>query len=1082
MSIFKETFKPGVKDQIKARQDAIGSNPRSSNTIQYLNSRNAWIRMCSSVNVGNDSGALAKSYVLLGGTLYDKKLRSGVGNSNQAYSTVAPGGTANRLGIRPMPGINSIEVKSKSAYGSLREATVNFQCWDIKQLEDLELLYMRPGYTVLVEWGWSPSLSNSGGLQSNVSFVEDVLEGTASKETIWKNIFEKASTDGNYDGLYGFVKNYSWSARADGGYDCTVTIISMGEILESLKVNYGPFTSAVARNGIFGILDKPFDEKSNIAKSYSQNIIAGICNELFLIAKDKINPDNYKEGVIKDGDKTYSLFRFDIDIANSENDTADNDFDNNNQYFIRLRDYIEILNKYVLVKDIRSGTPLVRVSVDEGNHMGGESKPLLCLGHPLQLSTNPSICLIKNKAWESPASMGFEEGFFDDFSTLKNLMEGIPYTYWYNDDYTTTQLGIIGNIYLNLGYLYSLAISNNIESQDKKEKNDIAIFDYLKSMMTGVNTSIGNIATFDIFSDPTDSVARIIDVNYADEKNRQKVYDDAFIIQIGNTSSTVRNYSLASQIFPEQSSTVAIGAQAQGGVLGSDTNTLVDFNQNLIDRIIPKKEAPTTPTTTNPDDLLKEKLQNLKSNVEVIINFINEIDADWWAFGFGQGDFDVNDASKYANALKDLIAFYRTYIQNDTKNRAIIPTKLSIEMDGIGGMVIGNLFRIPDEILPRGYKGGGAGPSKIGYLVTGLGHSIQNNDWITKVDAQFVILDEPKSDSSITNIKAIKTLNTSAKNKDVKTAKETLKSTATNNNNNKAVGGGGDQPRKMGSCSKSISIVNQQNAPGLDLSKYNSWSSIKKTFPIVNGPIKVLSVGTPYDASNDFAYKMNTTKVTPLKNRPIKYIVLHYTVSANVNPLHCYSYWETVKASADFVIGRKGNIAGFKNYKNYYAWHYGDPTWAGSFNKESIGFEIESYGPVSYCASTGKFLDTYNHEISKSEVALTRTYRGHNIWHYHTDAQISAIANLILALYNNGAIDDKTQFIKGATGTNRYNILFPEVALTNKPSPGIVTHGTGRPPSGKIDTFPQQALLEMLDDLPALAATYSKTSINWAAS
>ena len=227
---------------------------------------------------------------------------------------------------------------------------------------------------------------------------------------------------------------------------------------------------------------------------------------------------------------------------------------------------------------------------------------------------------------------------------------------------------------------------------------------------------------------------------------------------------------------------------------------------------------------------------------------------------------------------------------------------------------------------------------------------------------------------------------------------------------------------------------------------------------------------------------MRTTKVTPLKSRPIKYIVLHYTVSSNDNPLRCYNYWDNVKASADFVIGRKGNIAGFKSFKNNYAWHYGDPTWGGSFNKESIGFEIESYGPLDYCASTGKFLDTYKHEIPKSEVALTRTYRGHNIWHYHTDVQISATANLILALYNSGAIDDKTQFIKGATGNNRYNILFPETGLTKKPTSGIVTHGTGRPPSGKIDTFPQFALLEMLDDLPALASTYSKTSINWQAS
>jgi len=1083
MSIFKDTFKPGVKNQIIARQKAIIT--RTPDAIQYLNSRNAWIRMCSSVNVGDDAGALAKSYVLLGGTLYKGKLRSGVGKDNQAYSTVTPGGTPNRLGIRPMPGIVNIEVKSKSAYGSLREVTVNFQCWDIRQLEDLELLYMRPGYSVLVEWGWAPYLTNEGELQSNVGFVEDVLDGTLSKEDIWKKIFSKASTDGNYDGLYGFIKNYSWSARPDGGYDCNVTVISMGEILESLKVNYGPFTSKVTTNGVFGILDKPFDEDSNIVKSYSQNIIAGICNELFLIANDKLSISNYGEGVIKDGSKVYSLFRFDIDIANSNNDTADNDFDNNNQYYIRLRHFIDILNKYVLVKDLKSGTPLVRISVDEGAHMGGEDKPLLCLAHPLQLSIDPSVCLIKNEAWVNPSSLGLDEGTFDDFSTLKSIMEGIPKNsnYWYNDDYTTTQLGIIGNIYVNLGYLYSLAINNNLESQDKKEKNDIAIFDYLKSMMAGINTSIGNVATFDIFSDPIDSVARIIDVNYTDEKNRGKVYEEAFVIQMGNTQSTVRNYSLASQIFPEQSSIIAIGAQAEGGVLGSDTNTLVDFNQNLIDRVIPKKEAPTTPSKTTPADELNEKIENLKTNIQIIIDFINEIDADWWAFGLGQGDFDVNDSSKYANALKDIITFYRTYVKNDTKNRAIIPTKLSIEMDGIGGMVIGNLFRIPDDILPRGYKGGGAGPSKIGYLVTGLGHSIQNNDWVTKVDAQFIILDEPESKLSIADIAAIKTINKAAKNEDKETAKKTLDKASGNASNNTPVGSGGDKPRKTVNCAKSIKIINQSNAPGVSIPDKTPWSTIKTQFPIVNGPIKVLSVGTPYDTGNDFAYKMNAVRVGKSPNRTINYIVLHYTVSALTDPLRHYkSTWEGGEASSDFTIGRTGKIAGFKNFKNLRAWHYGNPTWGGDFNKESIGFEIESYGPVYYCQTSDKFFNAYNKEIDKSEVALTRTYRGSNMWHAHSNVQISAIANLIIALYNSGAITDKTKFIQGAVGNSRYNILYPETGLTTKPSPGIITHGTGQPPSRKIDTFPQANLLSMLDDLPALIAQNPKTSINWATS
>jgi len=1084
MSIFKESFKKGVKEQIVARQNAIIR--RTPTAIQYYNARNAWIRMTSAVNVGEDDGALAKKHILLGGTLFNSTSgyipRVGVGQGGQAYSTLSPGGAEHRLGIRPMPGITEIDVKSKSAYGSLREVVVNFQCWDIRQLEDLELLYMRPGYSVLVEWGWAPYLTNDDPpkLGNSIDFTDDVINGTSSKENIWGKIFEKASSNGNYDALYGFIKNYSWSAREDGGYDCNVTVISMGEVLESLKVNYGPYNSNIGTKGIFNVLFTPFEKGSTVVASYSQNIIAGICNELYLIVKNKKFIENYEEKIVKLNNSDYTFYRFDVDIANSQNDTADNDFDDNNQIYILLKDFVDILNKYVLVKDIKSDTPLIKISVNEGAHMSKDNEPLLCLAHPLQLSIDPSICLIKNDSWQNPSSLGFDAGFGDDFSTLKSIMKGLKTNYFSTNN---SELGITGNIFVNLGYLYSLAVNNNLESQDKKEKNDVALFDYLKNIMSGINTSIGNIATFDIFSDPIDSIARIIDVNYTNDNSRQQAYEDAFIIQMGNIQSIVRSYKLESQIFPEQSTIIAIGAQAQGGVLGSDTNTLVDFNQNLTDRIIPKKDAPTSPQQTDPKEEIKQKLQNLKGNMEIIVDFINEIDADWWALGFGQGDFDVNDSSKYANALKDIITFYRTYVKNDTKNRAIIPTKLSIEMDGIGGMVIGNIFRISEDILPRGYKGDGAGPSKIAYIVTSLGHTIQNNDWTTKIDAQFVLLDEPKSLFTVSDLQAIQAINKAAASGNVDEAAKKLEKASSNASAAPTSGtpaSKDDKPRKKGNCDKTLKIVTQANSPGLNIPGRSSWDVIKGKFPIINGPVPILSVGTPYDNGSDFAYKMRSARVNRAPNRKIKYIALHYTVSSKIDPLHHYrSTWESREASSDFVIGRNGHIAGFKNYKNLRSWHYGAPTFRGDINTESIGFEIESYGPAYYCQSTGKFLDYYERELDKNEVALTRTYRGHNIWHALTDVQVSAIANLIIALYNDGALSDKAQFVQGMKSTGRYDILWPEVGLRQTPAPGIITHGTGRDPSGKIDTFPQSNLLTMLDDLPNLVKNNTKTSINW---
>jgi hypothetical protein len=67
-------------------------------------------------------------------------------------------------------------------------------------------------------------------------------------------------------------------------------------------------------------------------------------------------------------------------------------------------------------------------------------------------------------------------------------------------------------------------------------------------------------------------------------------------------------------------------------------------------------------------------------------------------------------------------------------------------MDGISGIIIGNLFKINSDILPKGYKNltnDGVG-SKLGYIVTGIGHSIKSNDWVTTLEAQTIVLENPK--------------------------------------------------------------------------------------------------------------------------------------------------------------------------------------------------------------------------------------------------------------------------------------------------------------------------------------------------
>jgi len=1007
MSIFKDSFHPSIKDQLATRQTAI--NNRTSQNLQYYNSRNAWIRLSSSVNVlkkgvepteenlkNPDSydNTLANQYVLQGGALNNNALREGIGeNFNFAYSNKAADDKPYRLGIRPMPGITGIEIKSLGAYGSLREATVNFQCWDIKQLEDLELLYMRPGYSLLLEWGWAPYLTNGteGGnykdskLSSIVSYT-NIVKNQFTKEQLfgiqyakstdgkWKGTdgkqnFPLPAGQGNYDSMFGYVKNYSWKARMDGGYDCQTTIISMGEVIESLKINYTPLEAnpTIAEYGLISpkIANKNIDVKlmPNLDKMYSQNILAGIFYEMREITKQlsggfggfedtsvefkipltdiKFNfkiPLPQKGSANTDGtsyiaiDKqhecVYNIFRRTVNIKGGESEASGTGTigQSDEQIYITLETLCLLLNNYVLLRDKNAKKPFASISVYEKNISSIDSTTgdgyLLALAHPLQVSVDPTVCLIKSPLWISGIKVAPPSGstdtntgepivkFNSNFANadtlvdslialatatdlyntpnpeflanwIKDLIQGPPgnryskeqilenvkelssiYAKKYNDsnykikkpyppdvarfsgtiildekfwkdktikqryivppntfydllndnyafnldrrnkDYsnipitpdgdTTSsakdaadsdpaekerekikeeqeklneqaekaadaskflanlnqpyfindswieELGIIGNIYVNLNMLYNLSIDDNLEAQDKKEKNEISLYDFIKNVLSRISAATGDVNNFDLFVDPDTSTAKIIDVNYVDRISPTEAYDKAFELQVHNTDSVVRSYSLESKIFPEQSTNIAIGAQTGGGALGVDSTSLVEFNKAIRDRIIPIKDAPTTPEEEDPNTKLKVLTESLGSIYDYFTGLKPGL--------FSDGNYDVDEAGKYQGALRDLINFFKALGKSKTKNKFLIPTVLSVEMDGIGGIIIGNIFRVPSDILPKGYKGSSSGGigSKLGYVVTSIGHSIKNNDWTTKLDAQTIILDEPQ--------------------------------------------------------------------------------------------------------------------------------------------------------------------------------------------------------------------------------------------------------------------------------------------------------------------------------------------------
>jgi len=920
MSIFREPIHPVISGSLAARQGLMGKENLSSQDIAYLNSKTSWIQLRSSVDVefnGRISAdGMATDNVLLGGALLSgNQQREGIGTKglgrydtsiyNKSLNQIEP----NVLGLRPMPGITNLSIQNKGAYGSLRQATVTFQCWDVKQLEMLEMLYMRPGYTVLLEWGWLPYIDNKGKLTDRL--LQDTSFFGRKDINLQKYLSDlrKRSLDshGNYDAMFGYVMNYSWKYRMDGGYDCSTEIISTGEVLESLKINASGASVSSTSSGTL-LSTERYSNIEDIQKEYRRNLLTGIISETYALALLKQTSENgvgsftYDNQVYKKSG-TIDFARLEIELETegifSGDDTASSKnpggehadgsiLDQESNVYITLDSFVKLLNDFALLENNNisdaggpNGKNIVTLSTHNRPNSLDAGKALTCLYHPLQISVDPRVCIIRNDLFEKsiqgisiapPAENdqdvkiikvkqnpvyegivknlksirdkgGSEKEFKAELAkiTSKEALAGVADTYYTkygekfgnfltgggfvssdlsieqlddifgglgittadlyyseNDVERTLRENIVadaliinsyinitpeqrkkfalesakqktkeqietldeakeeinssspgylstlnqlpkyyhsgntdpfayhGNIYLNLRLLYNLATSTDLESEDPAEKQTISLMTYVKDVLTYCQNSIGNVNNFEVVIE--DNVGYIVDVNNVPGN---KV--EPFTFEVGSKKSILRNISLESQIFSDQSTIIAVAAQSDAGKLGLENSTMIAYNTGIRDRMISKRDNPVAANTSK-----EAQATGFTLALTDLAELFNSMDR---GFGF-DSELQVDDIDKYKKALTDIIVFFTSQYKADNKYKSILPSKLSITTDGIGGLIIGNIFNIDKTFTPQGYKGDKGVGIDLQYIITNLKQEVgSNGQWTTIIEGNPFIPD-----------------------------------------------------------------------------------------------------------------------------------------------------------------------------------------------------------------------------------------------------------------------------------------------------------------------------------------------------
>jgi len=267
-NITGEPFDKEVVEQIEARQAFLGINPKQDKHLIYQNNKTAFLRLASSIKIDGYSGEtaekilenrgisqlytgdkLAKSSVLFGGVV-------SVGNNNNVISNYglkevfdfnnpfngAYGwGGIQTQGYRPMPGIESANISFYNR-GALAKADIKIKVFTIEQLQVFDLLYLRIGYSMLLEWGHNVYIDNKGNLVnrdtfSTLAFDKFFLEGATQNNVLDAIKEERKKSAYNYDAMLGKVTNFTWKFNTDGSYDIELKLVGYGDLIEALKIN-----------------------------------------------------------------------------------------------------------------------------------------------------------------------------------------------------------------------------------------------------------------------------------------------------------------------------------------------------------------------------------------------------------------------------------------------------------------------------------------------------------------------------------------------------------------------------------------------------------------------------------------------------------------------------------------------------------------------------------------------------------------------------------------------------------------------------------------------------------------------------
>jgi hypothetical protein len=759
MALIGDGFIDYVKNQIDIRQQALGEyDTRQLKNTKAFMTRTPWIRMVSSVdlepgdpnfpgksvlstlqssdsftgvNLSGDN--LAKNFILFNGVSNQtgsiESLYSGITNLQSinfggAYGFGSGYDIQNERGFVPMPGITNVSFQYKND-GALAMATVQIKAFSRSQFQLIDVLFQRPGYTVLLEFGSTVYLNNSGSLVE-ASYDTEPFRHMFKKDQdmfILHNVIaeEKKKWEGNYEGFFAKIAKWNWKFNTDGSYDITVSLVGMGDVIDSLKINVA--------------IDKKSADAINITPPPNQQQAITVVTTAKLSRLNFALYEIYKsiqgKGTQKSNNSSRFIDYWSIPVRNFisyvknqdgyvENINPPTQFDSrygglsiyhvthtqpvsySPQTYITFGTLLALITSTLSISS-QNGAKTIPYFLFDFNFDDLSKDDNYIATFPGNFSSNPNVCLIPY------------EPIAPDISTAIQLPQTTVNTELQKVNFFSVDgnplIGRMAYIYLDINF-----IAETFKSS-LNENNEVILIEFLKNILNEVNNSLGGLNNFRIIHNKDTNLLEIrseVPLNVISPPELHTI--NTFGV-IKGEGSFVREMDLNSELTDKFATQISAGAQADGNISQTNSTSFSIYNKGLVDRII--KE---TVDTTKP---------NQPAPVDPFFELFTEDVIECFKTVYDRYQFLDENISVLQNINSEFCKSATGALTQKSKSPApfFLPFNLGLTMDGLSGMKIFQSFKVDGKALPLTYNS-----DDIQLIIKSLSHDVSPNGWLTKVE------------------------------------------------------------------------------------------------------------------------------------------------------------------------------------------------------------------------------------------------------------------------------------------------------------------------------------------------------------